>query len=74
MANGKRICISKRYRRSRSRQVANCKRESLDPSDFGMEYIKRKDCNYYDDVCNCNDYFMQGNKDYCPEERNKNES
>ena len=54
--------------------MANCKRESLDPSDFGMEYIKRKDCNYYDDVCNCNDYFMQGNKDYCPEERNKNES
>ena len=51
-----------------------CDRWDLEPSDFGMEYIKCKDCSYWDDNCSCDDCFMQCNKDYCPKERNKNES
>lgn len=38
----------------------------LDPSDFGIEYIKCKDCMYYDDEYTCEDYYMENNKDYCP--------
>lgn len=48
-----------------------CDRWDLDPSDFGLEYINCKDCYYSDDVCNCNDCFMQGNKEYCPKEMEK---
>lgn len=48
-----------------------CDRWDLDPSDFGMEYIKCKDCYYYDDNCTCNDCYMENNKDYCPKAKGK---
>lgn len=48
-----------------------CDRWDLDPSDFGMEYIKCKECIYDDSNCTCNDCYMQGNKDYCPKEKGK---
>lgn len=46
-----------------------CQTWDLDPSDFGMEYIKCRECNYYDDNCTCDDCYMEGNKGYCPKER-----
>lgn len=48
-----------------------CQTWDLDPSDFGMEYIKCRECNYYDDNCTCNDCYMKNNKDYCPKAKGK---
>lgn len=51
-----------------------CDRWDLDPSDFGMEYIKCKECMYFDDDCSCDDCYMMGKKEYCPKEmENKHE-
>lgn len=48
-----------------------CDRWDLDPSDFGMEYIKCNDCFHNDECCSCNDCYMQGNTAYCPKLNNE---
>lgn len=57
---------------------AACDRWDLDPSDFGMERIKCKDCYLNDDCCTCDDCFVQFDPEYCPkpkkpEKRRKHE-
>lgn len=43
-----------------------CDRWDLDPSDFGMEYIKCKDCYMNDENCTCEDCYMMNDVKYCP--------
>lgn len=45
-----------------------CDKWDLDPIDLGMDYIKCKECIYYDKYCKCDDCYMMGDKEYCPKE------
>lgn len=45
---------------------AACDRWDLDPSDFGVERIDCKECQYWDDNCTCEDCFVQFDPEHCP--------
>lgn len=48
-----------------------CDRWDLDPTDFGMERITCKECNYNDDNCDCEDCYVNGVDGYCKKAKRK---